>query len=384
MPRMNILSRSEQDAFDTPPVFNSAERKQFFDFPSSLLKTSMGLRNPINRIGFLLACGYFKAAKSFFKPQDYHIRDIEYVTRRIDQLPEEFIPKNYAPRARQRHEKQILEFYGYRRFGKDSEAFIGAEIVSMMRSQLKPKLIFWRCVDVIIREHIQLPNYHLLADMILTALNQRKKDLAAVIDEELRPDDRALLDGLFKQEGTDKYARYKLTLLKKLSQSTKPAKIKERTDDLAYITELYDSLEPVLPVLNLGHEGIQYFANSVIKADIFQLNQRAPEDRYVHAVAFIAHQYYRLQDNLVDTLLTTVNTFQNGAQRDHKDWCYEQRKEYHQSLKKLLACLDENVFGLLGQIQNITKDENTDDSKKLERICNLLTVHNDNIPQAER
>jgi len=37
----------------------------------------------------------------------------------------------------------------------------------------------------------------------------------------------------------------------------------------------------------------------VIKSDIFQLNQRREEDRYVHVIAFITHQYYRLQDNLV-------------------------------------------------------------------------------------
>jgi len=64
-----------------------------------------------------------------------------------------------------------------------------------------------------------------------------------------------LLDGLFEQESNDKYARYKLTLLKKLSQSTRPTKIKERTDDLAYIAALYKSLEFVLPVLNLVVSG---------------------------------------------------------------------------------------------------------------------------------
>jgi len=384
MPRMNILSRAEQDAFDTPPFFNSAERKQFFDFSPALLKTALRLQKPASRISFLLSCGYFKAAKRFFRSQDYHQRDIEYVARQIDLQPEKFVPNDYAPRSRRRHEKLILDFYGYRRFDKDAEVLIKREIVSMMCSQLKPKLIFCRCVDVIIRERIQLPNYYQLSELILTALNQRKKDLAAVIDKKLGPDARALLDGLFEQEGEDRYARYKLTLLKKLSQSTKPTKIKERTDDLAYITELYDSLEPVLPILNLGHEGIRYFATSVIKSDIFHLSRRSDEDRYVHVTAFIAHQYYRLQDNLVDTLLTTANTFQNGTKRDHKDWCYEQHKERQQSLKTLVANLDENVFGLLQQIRDITRDEQVDDTGKLVRICDLLSDHNDNLPQAKQ
>jgi hypothetical protein len=34
MPRMNILNAVEREAFGSPPVFNSFQRKQYFDFPS--------------------------------------------------------------------------------------------------------------------------------------------------------------------------------------------------------------------------------------------------------------------------------------------------------------------------------------------------------------
>ena len=130
-----------------------------------------------------------------------------------------------------------------------------------------------------------------------------------------------------------------MTLLKKLSQSTKPTQIKERTSDLFYISALYDNLKPLIPVLDLGYEGIRYFANSVIKSDIFQLNQRREEDRYVHVIAFITHQYYRLQDNLVDTFLTAVKSFENGAKRDHKEWTALSRKiSCSQRFHRILRC----------------------------------------------
>ena len=35
MPRMNMLNAVEREAFDSPPVFNSFQRKQYFDFPST-------------------------------------------------------------------------------------------------------------------------------------------------------------------------------------------------------------------------------------------------------------------------------------------------------------------------------------------------------------
>jgi hypothetical protein len=46
----------------------------------------------------------------------------------------------------------------------------------------------------------------------------------------------------------------------------------------------------MLDALALNHEGIAYYANSVIKSEIFQLARRDQEDRYLHLVAFIAHQ----------------------------------------------------------------------------------------------
>ena len=38
MPRMNILNVVEREAFDSPPVFNSFQRKQYFDLPSTPIR----------------------------------------------------------------------------------------------------------------------------------------------------------------------------------------------------------------------------------------------------------------------------------------------------------------------------------------------------------
>ena len=38
MPRMKILNSIEQEAFELPPLFNSAERKRHFDFPVAILQ----------------------------------------------------------------------------------------------------------------------------------------------------------------------------------------------------------------------------------------------------------------------------------------------------------------------------------------------------------
>ena len=62
--------------------------------------------------------------------------------------------------------------------------------------------------------------------------------------------------------------------------------------------DLYRDFLPILCALDLNHEGIRYYAHSVIKSEIFQMTRRSSEDRYLHLIAFVTHQYFRLQDNL--------------------------------------------------------------------------------------
>jgi hypothetical protein len=65
MPRMNVLNSLEQSVFESPPLFNSAERKHCFDFPLALQGIATSLRSPINQVCFLTGCGYFRATRRF-------------------------------------------------------------------------------------------------------------------------------------------------------------------------------------------------------------------------------------------------------------------------------------------------------------------------------
>ena len=183
-----------------------------------------------------------------------------------------------------------------------------------------------------------------------------------------------------RQESADEAAAgsnaaYKLTLMKKLSQSTKPAKVKERVADLQLVEARYRLLKPVLDHLTLGQDGIQYYAYGVIKAQIFQLTRRAERERYLHLIAFIAHQYYRLHDNLVDVLLTSLQSFHNSALREHKDQCYVRREQRNESLKVLVGFLDHGVLETLALIGAVAKNSELTDAEKVQRICALLTDH---------
>jgi len=351
---MRILTASEETRLELPPVLSGTERKRFFEFPAPLLNIADKLKGATNRIGFLLMCGYFRSARRFFLPKDFHANDIRYVARILRLEPENFCIDAYRETTRLRHQRAILEFYGFRSFDRQIETLLGDEIARMARVHLKPKAIFERCLDYLVQNRIQIPNSFRLSDLIRDGLNRRRAQLSGQIDDLLDEPTRQALDRLFEQ-GSDEN-RYKLTLLKKQSQSTKPAKIRESSADARLIAELFERLSPFLEELDLGPDGIRYFAGSVQRARIFQLQQRADADRYLHVIAFIAHQHYRSQDRLVDMLLATIQSFQRAADRDQKDQLFEQRKDHGNRLGQLLDAIDRDLLETLQAIQALAED----------------------------
>jgi TnpA family transposase len=388
MPRMIILLAAERQAYEAPPILDAPQRSRAFDVPAGLLDMAKALRKPAHQIGFLVSCAYFGMAKRFFAPKDYHARDVRHAAHQLG-LRAAFTAADYPARTRQRHEQLILPFHGYRRFDDRAEDFLAQEIATMADAHLKPKLIFWRCLDLMARERVQLPGEHRLTALIAAALQRRKQQLARRIEQLMTAELRDRLDDLFVQatpaaDGVEpgRTSRYRLTLLKKLSQSTKTSEIRQRTNDLLDLKDMHEGLVGILSALRLGREGVSYYAGSVIRSEIFQLARRTDPDRYLHVIAFIAHQLYRMQDNLVDTLLTTLQSHQNACQREHKDNCYARRHQRDDQLAGLLETIDASIVRVLRRIKQVVHDPTLTDAEKVGQVRHLLPADNDNEPAA--
>jgi len=160
MPRMQILSTVEHDAFESPPVFTSAQRRHHFDFSPEVEQLALSLRTPTNQLGFLLSWGYFTATKRFFSPQTLHSADVEYVAKRLGLSLDAVDLTTYDKQSVARHQQIILQQLGFRAFDHAAQSMLAHEITGMVHAQLKPRLIFWRCVDWLIREKMVTRSIH--------------------------------------------------------------------------------------------------------------------------------------------------------------------------------------------------------------------------------
>ena len=373
MPRMKILSDAEQMLFDHPPQLSGIERRRVFELPAAVWSAANDIQSVSAKIGFLVGAGYFRSARRFFLAPDFHDRDIAYVAARLGIDASGFDHAAYSARTRQRHRLQILELAGFRPFDGGAARLLETELETMARSHSGSALIFWRAVDWLVSRRIEIPTSFRLTEAVSRAVQQRARAIDKLIADAMTSEVRLLLDNMFlRDENAPSQSPFRLTLLKRLSQSTRPTKIRERLEDLGVMKELHAKVEPILSVLNLGSEGIRYFAGSVARMRTTDLRRRADENIQVHLVAFIAHQYYRLHDNLVDVLLTSVKTFENATLREYRDWCFDERKRHEHATEGLLDDLDASVFQILRQIWEAVADDLLSDNEKVTRIGLLV------------
>lgn len=377
MPVMQILSALEEETFESPPHFTSIERKKFFALPSSLREAFDDLRTPTNKVCFLLAFGYFKARRKFFGKQ-FRPPDIEFVAARLGLEAVSIETSAYDKQTALRHQQLILDFFGFRRFDQAGQEFAASEVEAKVRAHRRPKTIFLEIVEALTRHKVALPKYYLLAELIAHEINSHKRVLIRLIREHLTTQGREMLGALLEKEGLPeteeppKVQRYRLTLLKKFYHSTKPSKIKANITDLQLLRSLYSAIEPTLAALGLTDEGLRYYANSVIKAEIFQVSRRAAEDRYLHLLAFIAYQTFKLHDLLIDAFLQAVQSALNTTGREHKELYYTGRIERRQVISDLITGLDSSVIAAFTDIGTIIAAPGFTAHEKILMIENIL------------
>ena len=101
--------------------------------------------------------------------------------------------------------------------------------------------------------------------------------------------------------------------------------------------------------------------------------RRVDDDRHLHIVCFIAHQFYRLQDTLTDIVLKVVQTTLNAGKRHHKEQYYAARSEQRRAVRTLVDSVDRGALSPLKTIEALAFGFELSDTEKVQRIQQVLT-----------
>ena len=371
---MDILSAVEREEFDAPPTLTFAQQQRYFDPPLEGIHLLKRLKTPTNQVFFLISYGYFLAAHRFYSCLQFREADIDYVTQALGWSSDLLQPSSYAKQTQARHRHLILNLCQFRAWNHVVLQMLTSETQTLAQLYWEPRHIFMRLVERLIATRVTVPHSDVLSRLVATGLTQHRQTIAQQVGAHLTPTLRqSLMTLLGPPRRSQRGAQYQLTHLKHLSQSTKPTKIRARIGDLEQLRTLYDLVAPLLPVLNLPQAGITYYATIAGKLDLFDLARRGEHDRSLHLLAFVVHQYYRLQDNLVDVFLNVLPSILNSVRREHMEQCYATRETHAMSLTALLTLLETDVLTAFNTIKRIVESTANTDTEKIDQIRRLFT-----------
>ena len=263
-----------------------------------------------------------------------------------------FIPKQSLTR----HRQIIALFFGFRFLNQSDKEQLQNEIADLVQHGNRPPDIFRQITHNCRTRQIVSPGSHFWTALISREINRRQAVLNQIIKESLSDKQKLLLASLFEKESNDDGSpgsRSRLTLLKRPSQSLQPAHIKANLLDWQTLQSLYHELADVIIKLNLSGETLRYYAETVIKAELFQLSRQNDEARHLHLLAFFASQTFRYQDVLIDSFLQSVQTTVHSATTECKEKLFRERSAQRINLNGFLQSLRENLLNPLAAVEEI-------------------------------
>ncbi len=379
MARIEILTPSERHWFDTPPIFSEKEREKYFELdPIANSQIKKLRRSVINKVGFTLQLGYFKVTHKFFLPQDFELLDIEFVTKQLKvSIGEINFAKNYKIRTCRYHQKLILKCLNVLPFIKAKKLF-DREVTRLVSKQIRGRQILISLSEMLKRKKVEVPRYDTFTRAITIALNRFESTLLSRVKESMTTEQKVCLDSLLQvgNKGKSSIRKTKLTLLKNISQSLRPAQIRESIRDFLIIQTLFHDIESLVTGLQLAPEAIKYYAAYVKKAKSFQIEQfKNTYKKYLYLAAFICHQYYLRQDTLIDIFLKSVQERLNVVETQRKALDFKNRVERERAIK-VLSKSRNNSKNILKEIKSITYSPILTDAGKISQIQNLFATRN--------
>ena len=218
MPKIKIWTAKEIKLYDTPPNFNSIQRKKFLTLPVKLKKQMASFYTDANKIGFHLMYGYFKARRRFFLPEHFKDSDIQFICKRLNINFDELDLSNYNRKTYNRHRKIILTYFGYTPFKLNTHHSLVTDLIEKpLWSFDRVALILGNVLEWLEFHHIELPSYYMLQTILTLAVRKRNRVLHQKLGKLLSDNHKTALDPLLLKVSTEiNQSTYVFMSLKKL------------------------------------------------------------------------------------------------------------------------------------------------------------------------
>ncbi|MGB6150676.1 MAG: DUF4158 domain-containing protein, partial [Pricia sp.] len=360
---LNIYSETEIREFNSVPMLDDDERHAYLDTSSSA-EYGEHFRKPMIFPAFVLIKGFFRYSGRFYKVSEFRNEDVQFVAEQINigNIPdfEEYSRNTFA-----RQKKIIAKSLGVKLFADWRENF-EKEVDGLVKTALKPKQIIKALVRICLENKVELPSYRVFVAAISTSLKKLENELLEKVGSSLSDCQKRTIDTLLKMGKSSEQPisptnPYLITTIKRPEQEIAPRKIKESLRDFSIVADMYGEFKDCLDKLELSDQLLNYYAVWLIKSAHVQfLALKEREKRYLYFLAFIVYQYRMRQDLFVDTLLKSVQRFENEVEKSVTEDFLAQRPvklKQAQKIIRMVMSLSDFVDDMRGAAFNNSKTD---------------------------
>ncbi len=211
--------------------------------------------------------------------------------------------------TRHAQQQKILALYGYRACQDAERAHLADQARQMVRVSAKPLYLFQALMRYLEAQHIVVPGYSVLQDIVSRALAAERQRLTTLIDRALDPVTRAALDALYvNREGV-----YAITALKHEPKDFSLKELKQEITRNQALSGVYQTACALLAELGISNDSVSYYAALVDYYTVQKLQQFPTGMVYLYVLCFIRHRYQKFHDNLIHVLILQVRKVIDAA-----------------------------------------------------------------------
>ncbi len=218
----NILSKNEENIFNTPPKLNRNEQVILLNPQVSLLNKLVLFENDTNKAIFILMYGYFKLSNKFYSIENYLESSNSYVLELFSL--NDLNGLEISKRRFQQYQKEIRSILLIDNYEEKAVETLQKAADKLANNFINRKAIFYSLVELSKKLNIEIPSYTELSRIITLALNSQKKDILDKLLPYMADKRLEVLDE-FLQKDTNSKNRWNLTYYKKMEHSTKKSQM---------------------------------------------------------------------------------------------------------------------------------------------------------------
>lgn len=119
MASVSLLSKAEQQKFDSPPSLKENEIALFLSTSKLIKRFLKKLRNPTSKVGFLLQYVYFKKSQKFFTSKAFIKADVKAACRVLKESLKSVDLSKYQKALPHEHRLEILRILDFKPFDEE-------------------------------------------------------------------------------------------------------------------------------------------------------------------------------------------------------------------------------------------------------------------------